>query len=81
MDVIINVALWFVIVKIFNHIDPIDEGLYKGSNNLVYLAKSLPLTLAFYPIGAYFSHCLLMLNCDCLYQWKRHIHGKRTQSF
>lgn len=23
MDVIINVALWFVIVKIFNHIDPI----------------------------------------------------------
>ena len=64
MDVIINVALWFVIVKIFNHIDPIDEGLYKGPNNLVYLAKSLPLTLAFYPIGAYFSRCLLMLNYD-----------------
>lgn len=59
MDVLINTVLWFVIVKVFNHIDPIEEGLYKGTNSFIYLAKSLPLTLAFYPIGAYVSRCLL----------------------
>lgn len=59
MDVLINTVLWFAIVKIFNHIDPIEEGLYKGTNSFIYLAKSLPLTLAFYPIGAYVSRCLL----------------------
>lgn len=68
MDVLINTVLWFVLVKIFNHIDPIDEGLYKGTNNLIYLAKSLPLTLAFYPIGAYITHCLMNQDEDSYIQ-------------
>ena len=68
MDVLINTVLWFVIVKVFNHIDPIEEGLYKGTNSFIYLAKSLPLTLAFYPIGAYVSRCLLNRNYNrCSY--------------
>ena len=64
LDIAVNVLFWFFAVKIFNHIDPIDEGLYKGSNNLIYLAKSFPLTLAFYPIGAALTHCILDLDYE-----------------